>query len=236
MVQSIGSKTLTGHSWWLASEIVRRHKGLGLVTCISTLGLDETLGIFDRSKGALLAFLSDVPNRAVVSGNPDALWAFGWNQILDVSPKEAVAAVERKLNIYSPNHALATSEETLVYRLISRIICNHVWSADIWTAVSCGIFDGDSRELVSTDFLDEFPSALDKFESTHGRNAVDATAEGYWVLSRDGVEMFVLDSDAVLHFRDNRNPMPLMKRFNLFERKIGVLAESVLSQISKTGA
>lgn len=237
MIQSINKKTLTGHSWWLACEIVRRHKALELVTCISTAGLDETLGIVDRKTGRLLAFLSDeVPNRAVVSGSPDATWAFGWNQILDFRPREAVVAIEGKLGLYSPNHALETTEEILTYRLISKIIADHIWSAEVWSATSCGIFDGESQDLIPTDFLDEFPSALDKYESSHGRNANGPVAKGYWVLSRNGVEMLVLDEDAFLHFPDNRAPMPLMKRFNLFDRKIGVLTASVLSQLPKAGA
>lgn len=233
---TINKKTMTGHSWWLASEMVRRHKGLSLVTCISTAGLDETLGILDCKTARLLAFFSDVPNRAVVSGSPDAAWAFGWNQILDFKPKEAVVAVERRLGIHSPNHALETTAEALVYRLISRIICDHIWSNEDWTAISCGIFDGDSQQLVPTDFLDGFPSALDKYESSHGRDAFGPAAMGYWILSRGGTEMFALDSDAFLHFPDNRIPLPLMERFNLFDRWIGVLATDVLSQLQKAEA
>lgn len=231
---SMHKKTRTAHSWWLASEIVRRHKGLELLTCDSTLGLDETLGIFDRGSKRLLAFLSDEEsNRAVVDGGPQPAWAFGWHQILDMTPKDAVMAVEGAMGIYAPHHALETTEETLVYRLIAKVICDHIWSTDTWWAVSAGIYDGESHSITPTDFLDEFPTALDKHESVHGRHDFGPAAAGYWVLSRNGTEMCALDQDAFLHFTDNRIPVPLMERFNLFGRNLDALAASVLTELSK---
>lgn len=56
---SIQQNSLVAHSWWLASEVVRRHKNLDLITCVETLGMDETLGIYDNGARRLLAFFSD---------------------------------------------------------------------------------------------------------------------------------------------------------------------------------
>jgi hypothetical protein len=236
MQLSIHKKTLTAHAWWLAAEVARRHKGIDLVTCDSTLGLDGTLGIFHRKEKQLLAFLSDeVPNRAVVDGGANASWAFGWNQILDLAPRDAVMAIEKRMKLYSPHHALETNESTLVYRLIAKILGGHIWSNDSWQAYSCGIYDGESGSMISTDFLESFPTALDRYESRHGRNDFRVPAEGYWVLRQNGKEVFVLDRDAFLHFPDNHVPVPLMERFNLFARNLDTLAVNVLAELPKVG-
>ncbi|MBD1543932.1 hypothetical protein G9E11_17150 [Arthrobacter sp. IA7] len=237
MQSSLNKKTRTAHSWWLASEIVRRHKGLELLTCISTQGLDETLGIFERESQKLLAFLSDEdPKRAVVDGGSKPAWGFAWKQILELTPKEAVAAIEGAMGRYSPHHALETTEEALVYRLIAKIIGDSIWSKDTWWAVSGGMYDAESKSVSSTDFLDEFPTALDKHESRHGRHDFGPAAAGFWVLSKNGSQVCALDRDAFLHFSDDRPPLSLMAHFNLLGRNLNSLAVSMLATLAKVGS
>lgn len=231
MYSSMKEKTQVAHTWWLASEIIRRHRGLELSTCESTMGLDETLGIFESKGKRLLAFLSsEVPNRAVVDGDSKPGWAFGWDAIMGLTPREAVAAIEAKMGIFTPRHALETTETSLTYRLISKIIGSHVWTSDTWEAYSAGYYDAESNSITPTDALDEFPTALDKHESTHGRDISGRGPEGFWVLRRNGEEVFVLDHDALLHFASNRIPEPLMARFNSLGRNIDALASSVLKE------
>lgn len=231
MHSSMQQKTQVAHTWWLASEIVRRHKGLELNTCISTLGLDETLGIFDSNGKRLLAFFSsEVPNRAVVDGNATPAWAFGWDKIMGLSPRDAVASIEAKMGIFTPSHALQTTETSLIYRLIAKIVGSHIWSVDTWDAYSAGYYDAESKSIYLSDALDEFPTALDKHESANGREISGRGPEGYWVLHKNGEEVFVLDRDGLLHFSSNRTPESLMKRFNSLGRNIDALASSVLKE------
>lgn len=231
MHASMKQKTQVAHTWWLASEIVRRHHGLELNTCISTMGLDETLGIFDSKGKRLLAFLSsEAPKRAVVDGSAIPMWAFGWDTIMGLSPRDAVAAIEAKMGIFTPKHALETTETSLTYRLISKIIGGHVWAGETWEAYSAGFYDAESKSIIPSDALDEFPTALDKHEFTHGRDNSGRGPEGFWVLRKNGEEVFVLDQDALLHFSSNRIPEALMERFNSLGRNIDALASSVLKE------
>ncbi|WP_146068876.1 hypothetical protein [Arthrobacter sp. ZGTC131] len=235
MFSSIYENSLAAHSWWLAAEVARRHKSLRLISCVETLGLDETLGIFDANGRRLLAFISEVPNRAVVDGSSQPGWAMGWPELLAMTPREAVTAIERNLNIYLPNHALETTEETLVYRLMAKLIGLNIWSSDTWRAFSCCYFDAQDKYMIPSDALDDFPSALDKFESLHGRVASPPAAEGYWSVYKNKQQICVLDDDALLHFADNRPPMPLMQRFNEVGRNVDVLAASVMKVLPNSG-
>lgn len=162
-------------------------------------------------------------------------WGFTWKHILELTPKDAVAAIEGAMGIYSPHHTRETTEEALVYRLIAKIVGDSIWSKDTWWAVSAGIYDGESKSVTSTDFLNEFPTALDKHESRHGRQDFDPAAAGFWVLSKNGSEVCALDRDAFLHFSNNRHPLPLMAQFNLLGRNLDSLVTSVLATLSKVG-
>lgn len=232
---SLQQNSLAAHGWWLASEVARRHKNLTLSTCVETMGLDETLGLFD-TETRLLAFISDeVPNRAVVDGNVSATWAYGWSKILELPPREAITTVERQLQINVPHHALETTEQTLVYRLIAKLIASRVWSGDTWRAFSSSYYDALMKSFVPSDALEEFPSALDKFEARYGRGGVAAGADGFWVIYKNGDGVLALDEEAYVHFPDDRPPVCLMHRFNKLERSIDALTLNCSSQFLTTG-
>lgn len=233
---SIRQNSLTAHSWWLASEIARRHKNLELVTCVETQGLDETLGIFDKNSCRLLAFFSDeTPNRAVVDGNAKPAWAFGWDMILGMSARDAVTTVERQLMINVPNHALSTTEKTLVYRLLAKLIATKIWSRDTWRAFSCSYYDAQDQNFIPSDALDEFPSAIDKFELTHGRGGLAPAPDGFWLIYKNGNSVAAFDEDGFVHFPDDRPTLSLMPRFDSLQRKVDALAVDLDGELMAVG-
>lgn len=83
--------------------------------------------------------------------------------------------------------------------------------------------------MIPSDALDEFPSAIDKFEVSHGREGLTPAADGFWLLYKNGNGLAAFDDDGYVHFPDNRPPLALMHRFKKLENNIDALAVNLVA-------
>ncbi|TLM71635.1 hypothetical protein [Pseudarthrobacter sp. NamB4] len=163
-------------------------------------------------------------------------WAFGWDKILGMPARDAVATIERQLLINVPDHALTTTEKTVVYRLLAKLIATNVWSRDTWRAFSCSYYDAQERDFIPSNALEEFPSAIDKFEFVYGRGGQAPAADGFWLLYKNGNSVAAFDDDGFVHFPDDRPPLSMMHRFDTLQRNVGALAVSLEGELYAVNA
>lgn len=132
-----------------------------------------------------------------------------------------------------PDRALATTQKTLVYRLLAQLISTNIWSRDTWRAFSSSYYDAQDQDFIHSEALVEFPSAIDKFESVHGRGGRAPAADGFWLLYKNGNSVAAFDDDGLVHFPDDRPPFSLRHRFDTLQRNVGALAVSPEGELQR---
>jgi hypothetical protein len=187
---------IEAQSWWIASEIARRHPQLVLAET-SHPEVGSSLAIYDPN---YVVNIQVILNRAAgihIPSQPE--FEVTWPEVFAApSPHSVVRTIESALGIHLSGAAPATTERSIVYRVIARVLATVVDDRHSW--MMRGERPDDQDVLEGLDWagnIDEF----DTLEETIGRwvkDSADRTlaAQGtcrLWVLLRDLTPVVAFD-------------------------------------------
>lgn len=203
----IADRFLLQQSWWLASELVRRHPSMW-VDRFDHPGSGPVLVAFEPDSAARVFFDLRHGVRAM-RGDTEAHWS--WEHVFS-SPgahdmvKRIEAAIDRPLRGRAP----ATTGRSIVYRLIARLSAAHVDAARPWLPVPIAVEPMVQGRAESTDepLIAGFDTVHDdilRYRKKALADFDDPSAIGMrpylWAMTRDLETAFVLDADGYVHDR-----------------------------------
>jgi hypothetical protein len=207
-------RTVVAKSWWIASEIARRHPELRIIETRPYEGADDNLCLVHPRTDEDLPLIA-LDRLGALEASP--LGGIGWDDVVvEEDPHAIVRALEGWAGLGSPPKAPATTPTTLVYRIIARILASLVEDRDVWNA-RWGLYDTlDEDTTVYHPGLDEFPTVD---EMIMGEADQDANSGDFWVLERGEDAVACFDTFGRLHTRDAA-PLDLMPIYRATQRSL----------------
>ena len=205
-------------SWWIASELVRRHPHLLIVEHHPMDGFYDSLGIVDLH-GDKMKPIVDINRPGSVHVHTDSAWnPVTLSEALShESPHDVVKRVEEATGWGSPSAAPKTTARSLTYRVIARVLASMVndqYSWDVRTEWNPAQWE----ELLSNGapahgYVEKFPFA--KYLA-HSLPTLGLHGEPFihlWALKRDDKPVAILDtSGRVVTESGYRDLLPTYRR------------------------
>lgn len=226
-------------SWWIASEIARRHQGIW----VDRFMADESgpVLVAYRHEDELRVFFDLQHGVRLQSGAENAQW--GWDKVFSLpGAHDLLRRIETTSVLGIPKGAPASSGHSLVYRLISRMQTMHVDSARPWVAVPVSVqpMVQGHAEPQDDPLINGFASVHSDIHSQRLQVAQQfddvrrvGTHPWLWAMTRDVETELVLDTDGFVHMR-RTGAHQLLKWYDEVNRDIDRLAVRVLESAGVT--
>lgn len=223
-------------SWWLASEIARRHGNLQ----ISRVGDDTYQGILlvhDGSMGRRIQF--DLPGGAAWQNKAGEVERMSWIDVFEADdPHAAVKRLERESGLGIPESAAETNLRTIVYRVAAALLAaklddRHSWQIVPAPLVTSGVEADESlamlRRFASTGPQIDYAYA-DMAELYDHATALGTTPrwhETFWTVLRDVEPVMILDEAGYAHL-DGGVQINLLALYRGLGREVAAVAGVIL--------
>ncbi|TFC70038.1 hypothetical protein E3O45_16515 [Cryobacterium sp. TMS1-20-1] len=210
------SRFMTAQTWWIASELVRRHPHL-LMTRVTAEDDGPVVLLHDEQDGMRIQFDLERGIRFVVLGEAVNI---GWRRIVNSdSSHEIVKMIEFATGLQAPRVTPNTTPRALVYRLISSFLTSVVNDPNEWNVVPATMSIDGTDDQSAGQFLLLFPStraAVAAYTAqTHTQLPNGGTRlfhQPFWALTRDLEAVAILDTAGVIHTREGAvRLMPIFK-------------------------
>lgn len=226
-------------SWWLASELGRRHQGVWVERFISA-NSGPVLVAYHPDGDAKIFFDLEHGVRLHLDGSK-AEW--GWESAFSaMGAHDQLKRIEVSSGLGTPRRAPATTAQSLVYRLIARLLAMHVDAPRPWVPVPVdvqpmvrGLAEPSDDALlvgfdtVQKDILNHRADAAARFDDVQ----TVGIRSWLWAMTRDVETAFVLDTDGYVHTRQV-GVRPLLPMYDELGRDIDRLAVRVLELAGAT--
>ncbi|MGM1028972.1 MAG: hypothetical protein ACQEWM_03755 [Actinomycetota bacterium] len=228
-------------SWWLASELGRRHQGVWVERFISAQS-GPVLAAYHPDGAAKVYFDLQHGVRVHLAGS-QAEW--GWESVFSaMGAHDLLKRIEASSGLGTPRRAPATSAQSLVYRLIARLLAVHVDAPRPWVPVPVevqpmvrGLAEPSDDALlagfdtVHDDILNHRADGAARFDDVQ----TVGIRPWLWAMTRDVETAFMLDTDGYVHTRAV-GVRSLLKLYDELGRDIDRLAVHVLELAGVTRA
>ncbi|MGW6173679.1 TY-Chap2 family putative peptide chaperone [Arthrobacter sp. NPDC055138] len=223
---------LVAQSWWIASELVRRHAHLRILHWHPGGGQADALGVLDLAREEVALSLNRAEGGRLNVMKNAAFRGIDWEEVFSSSPMSIVERIERGAGLKSPEKSLPTEPHSLTYRILASVLLQMVNAKTDWNAWSAYVDTSGHGSGPAETVFSGYPTA-EKQRIAVGRTAVlgDA-AYGFWVLSRQGESVAVLDQWGLMHTRSD-GPIDLMATYASAGRSLSATIGRTLGPILK---
>lgn len=227
----IQERFVIAQSWWVATELVRRHSQLRILELHPGGGQYDTLGIFDLSLGKMTTHLNRKGGRIHLVESPN-FEPIEWAEVFSSSPHAIVERIEKGTGLMSPAQTPPSARHTLTYRIIAVILAQMVNSKSTWDARSAFVDSSGYGGGPTESLFDRFPSAGIQREAVGSVAVLGDASYGFWSLSRNHEVVAVLDQWGLLHLQKGQ-PVDLMKIFIANGRSLSATVGQSLGGVLK---
>lgn len=185
-------------SWWIASELARRHSHLFIVEHHPLGGFYDSLGMVDLNRDKTSSVV-DINRPGSVHIHSSGEWEpISLSEALSLeSPHEVVKRVEVATGWGSPTSAPKTTARSLTYRVIARVLASMVNDQHMWDARTGWRPTGDESSLggmQAHEGLDKFPLAKYLAHSLPSLGLIGEPFIHVWILKRNDEPVALLDT------------------------------------------
>lgn len=217
-------------SWWVASELLRRHPELELIEthpgggqydCLSVLNIESSGKLYiDLNRNGRMHIHSATPSW-FDSARWDIRYPVEWSTELEqVDRRRIPRFLEDAAGLLPPAQTPVTTPKTLTFRVIYHLLLFSLNEAEFWD-IRNGKLDSSGM------YSDNEPPYFEGIESAQialrQSRPLDWKANvpryDFWGVLRDGRCLGLLQIDGALH-RPNAEPVNLMKIYNANKRDI----------------
>jgi hypothetical protein len=212
---------VVAQSWWIASELARRHPELRIIETRPYEGADDNLCLVNPRYDAELP-LVQLDRLGGLEATP--LGGLGWDEVVAAqNPHAIVRVLETWAELGHPARAPETTPTTLVYRILARVLASLVNDRHTWNA-RWGLYETfDEDTTVYHPGTDDFPSVDD----TMDREEMDSG--DFWVLERGDDAVACFDVRGRLH--THADPVELMTIYRASHRSLTATIGAALGHL-----
>jgi hypothetical protein len=185
----MADRFILAQSWWLASELVRRHPHLLISRVADETVASPLLIVQDEQQGMRIQFDLIAWVQYLAAGE---LRHLDWSEIFSQPNSHAVIKqIETETGLGVPMFTPPTNGRSIVYRSIARILAIEVDGRFGWNAVTAPISleDADSADW---DLLRQFPTSLgaaqkyiDQIFESGDERVGTMFLQPFWAITRD---------------------------------------------------
>ncbi|WP_214403721.1 TY-Chap2 family putative peptide chaperone [Pseudonocardia lacus] len=185
-------------SWWIASELVRRHPHLRLIETHPGGGQYDCLTLLD-SRSASPGSLVDLNRAGSIHIKDGAREPLDWNTVFAArGGHDIIRRIEAAAGLHPSVPAPPTGPTALTYRVLARILTSLVDDRRTWDARN-GQLDSSGHDCGRRSELDRFPSVVEALRDILPDDLFGEPAYRFWILLRDTDPVAVLDTNGRLH-------------------------------------
>ncbi|WP_308465644.1 TY-Chap2 family putative peptide chaperone [Rathayibacter soli] len=215
------NRFLHAHTWWIASELVRRHPHLRIGTVLTDSN-DRLLLVYDEPDAYRLQFDLVGGAKYKLSGE---VYSISWIEMMaGDNPHEVIKRLEAATGLGVPKNTPATTPKALVYRVVASALAVGVNDRHDWYAEEV-TYDFQSRfeeQAVFARFASVKKAAGEYYLRHFEKELVGARPEVFFqpfvALMRDLVPVAIFDIAGVAHTADGSKD--LMHVFNDYGRRV----------------
>ncbi|MGV9195101.1 hypothetical protein ACQ143_12220 [Microbacterium sp. MC2] len=221
-------------SWWIASELVRRHPRLIAYEMHPGGGQYDVLCVTDPDSLSPHAAAKPLPrvmlNRTgtlQVHGGADSGIVVTWNQVLESpTPHSIVKDLERHAGWPPPRSSPATTKRTLAYRLFASVLNITLNNRSLWD-VRSEFVDSSGDEDHRAGYLAAFPAALESARDIQPLGIYGEPESHFWALRRGTETIAMVSIEGQAYFADGKQT-DLMDLYKKHNRRIAPMTVALL--------
>lgn len=190
-------------SWWIGSELCRRHSQLRLYEMHPGGGQYDVLRVFPLRSRRAPDDVVDMNRAGRIHLHLDAFQPVAWAEVLAAdSPHDIVKRVEVARGWGSVGGADESTPTSVTYRLIAALLRARVDDRATWD-VRMELVDSSGSYSDSNGFLDAFPLDGPSLVASAGdRLSLTGPKEHFWALLRDAEPLALFDDVGRVYARD----------------------------------
>lgn len=225
----LAPRFVIAQSWWIASELCRRHPGRRVYEWHPAGGQYDMLrvwgpGMRTQDQSRVLCDLNR--NGTIHLSDEERLQ---WAEVFAAeSPHEIVKRIEQAKGRMLQTKAPATTATSLIYRLAAQLLAVRINDRVRWDV---RMEFGDSSGSTGSDangFVDGFPSAQRALEQASERLTAYDVGEHFWGVLRGGECVAVLDDAGVAHTQSGAlDLMPLYKKRHRLDDVVTAVLDAI---------
>jgi hypothetical protein len=219
------NRFVAAQSWWLASELLRRHPSM-IIQWADPTGIYDCLTVADtRGAGAKspVLWLNRLGTIQVHSGEQSTVIAT-WDDVMASSdPHQYVRATEPYMGLKPPMSTPPATPRTLSYRFMSALLDLLINDRDRWDWSPEVAFGERAGKITG------FPNAQTDFPHVkiEGWEPEGLREAHFWSLTRDGAAIAMASDLGCFYVRDSS--FDLMEQYQLRDRDLRRLAADLSS-------
>lgn len=219
----------TVQSWWLGSQLVRRHPELMLIETHPGGGLSDCLSVVDVGRDGSGSTVVQL-NREGGIHVRDQVGFMSWENELNLGDRHgAVRRIEAAAGLTAPANTPASTGKVLSYRAIASVLATLLNEREVWDARNYR-FDSSNAYTDDPAFdLSPFPTAEAKVDNVRPDDLTDDLRYRFWGLLNEAEVVAILDTDGVVHLRDGQRS--LVEAYSAGDRRLNLAITSTLGQV-----
>jgi len=193
-VHAPSARLQVAQSWWIASELARRHPHLFIVEHHPLDGFYNSLGLVDLNVDKHSVVVDLNRPGSVHVHNESTFEPILLTEALSFdNAHEVVKRVEIATHWGEPKATPKTTARTLTYRVIARVLASMVNDRYVWDAVT-EWDDSVWTESSGHGYLHGIPIAAYLFHTVPAVGVLGEPWVHFWALQRDGETVAILDT------------------------------------------
>lgn len=216
-------------SWWVASELVRRNPGLGIIESHPAGGLYDCLSIghWDSAMKTVI----DLNREGSLHVHPHHLSVMTWEGEAEaVDRREVVRRLEGLAGLHPSGATPRTTRKVLAYRIAYQMLLVGLNDKDCWDVRNARI--DTSGFSGSTGDLEGFETAKVAATDRRPDDPLGDPLYRFWKVHHGSLEVSVVDIDAMAHLPRGAS-LDLYEKFIDCGRSVETVAAWLRSQVNK---
>ncbi len=219
-------RLIIAQSWWVASELIRRHPDLSLLETYPGGGQYDCLSVFRNNLREEWKAIVDLNRNGSIHVHVDPTWSpRPWTWLMQQSnAHDGIKRIEHAAGLAMDAKAPPSSGAALAYRLASRLLTSMLNDRHSWD-VRHEHGDGDDHGWAT-----DFPTAQSKKRQMRPEDGRFGTpAWRFWAILRDARPVAIIDTDGELHLSDGS--VNLQAQYLVSKRSLTMLLANTLGTL-----
>ena len=216
-IGDLGSRLIIAQSWFIASELVRRHPDLRLIetnpcdgqyNCLSLYGPQGTKpsALIQLNRNGSMSAMRDGEQVTSIPWSA-TLSQFAYSQATPALAYQALKQLEHHSGLGHPVATPPSSPAALSFRAIARVLTSLLNDKSVWDARN---EREDSSGWSPTDrgYVTQFPAAHAASRYARRDDILGVPTYRFWALLKDSEAVAILDTEGNTYTRDGTEHLP----------------------------
>lgn len=211
---ALGKRLIAAQSWYIGSELVRRHPELRITETHPCRGKYDCLSLH-QPDGSGVVHLNRAGRMHVANPRRPDFQPISWTATLpgrveaDLFGPDAhrvIKILEHEAGLPTPHSAPPLLPAMLTYRVIARALGWLINEKETWDARNERLHSSDT--VIDRGYLRRFPAAVDAARDRRDSDFLGVPTYRFWALLRGGEPVAILDSDGVAYLSTKTYQLP----------------------------